>query len=396
MFEVIVKMNAYRGGRDLHRSQSKFDVRKVNRRWVYNPYTMMEWLKKALHFFGLMCRKPVRILVISSSEDYRPLLSWFCKAINANYVQGKWMGGFLTNARSSRKKVDHYRKFNRDIMPLVEDSKSYEFTSLYEETDARFQGVKSMDALPELCIFLDVTKDGAGIRECHKLGIPCIAFVNTADCVKYISYPILGNNNSFFWVAYVLSLFLFVYLKAKKETSLSQMLVKGFVNIRSGLLLKSRADRRFYYYILKALKPHSCTINRALLLLIEKGWLARLDSSVRFRRYSVENLESLNKEDYYQLVVLGNVLAHSRTKSVLSGLDNYPSELFFPVASEESLGEIEEVLEDCLAEHEHYKAQTTKVKDHWNYLRLSFYNDLALEVKGSREASRSKGKKSSS
>ena len=174
------------------------------------------------------------------------------------------------------------------------------------------------------------------------------------------------------------------------------MLVKGFVNIRSGLLLKSRADRRFYYYILKALKPHSCTINRALLLLIEKGWLARLDSSVRFRRYSVENLESLNKEDYYQLVVLGNVLTHSRTKSVLSGLDNYPSELFFPVASEESLGETEEVLEDCLAEHEHYKAQTTKVKDHWNHLRLSFYNDLALEVKGSREASRSKGKKSSS
>ena len=54
------------------------------------------------------------------------------------------------------------------------------------------------------------------------------------------------------------------------------------------------------------------------------------------------------------------------------------------------------VREDCLAEHEHYKAQTTKVKDHWNYLRLSFYNDLALEVKGPREVSRSKGKKSSS
>jgi ribosomal protein S2 len=59
-----------------------------------------------------------------------------------------------------------------------------------------------------LCIILDIQENEYALKEALKLRIPVMAFVNTNDDIRGVSFPIFGANKSLLWVRWVFEVLL--------------------------------------------------------------------------------------------------------------------------------------------------------------------------------------------
>lgn len=121
-------------------------------------------------------------LLIVKDRDYFNFSS-LLKLKNIYYYDKKWIGGSLTNFRRVRRS----RKFIKD--------------------NNTFNGLGSMRYIPSLVFFFNTNVAKWTLFESINLDIPIASIVSTnSSNIEYVTYPIVGNNQTFE------SLYLYLYL----------------------------------------------------------------------------------------------------------------------------------------------------------------------------------------
>ena len=116
------------------------------------------------------------------------------------YVDGRFIGGTLTNFGQVRKRVERYEKLiaDREKGELLKYTKRER--SLIDKEIAKlekmFLGIVSLKKMPDVLFVIDPRREKNAVKEATDMNIPIIA-LSGSDCdIREVKYPIVGNDSS--------------------------------------------------------------------------------------------------------------------------------------------------------------------------------------------------------
>ncbi len=159
-----------------------------------------ELLVKAREFVKNLTKEGKTILFVGGKSEARNAVKTGAMSINMPYVDGRWIGGTLTNAPQIRKRIEKYETLiaEREKGELAKYTKKERLLIDREIANLErfFLGIVSMKELPKAVFVIDPRKEKNAVKEAQDMGIPVIA-LSGSDCnIKEVTYPMVGNDAS--------------------------------------------------------------------------------------------------------------------------------------------------------------------------------------------------------
>ncbi len=157
-------------------------------------------LEKAKALVLSLGKEGKTILFIGGKKEASAAVRNGAQSINMPYVDGRWIGGTITNFGQVRKRIDRYEKLlsDREKGELAKYTKrermliDKEIVSL----EKMFLGIVSLKKQPDALFIIDPRHEKSAIKEAADFNIPVIA-LSGSDCnISDIKYPIVGNDSS--------------------------------------------------------------------------------------------------------------------------------------------------------------------------------------------------------
>ena len=166
-----------------------FDLEKTN-----------DLLEKAKILVGAIAKDKKMILFVGGKSEARNAIKAGALSINMPYVDGRWIGGTLTNFTQIRKRVEKLEKLTseREKGELSKYTKKERLLIDREIANLErfFSGIVSMKEMPKALFVIDPRKEKTAVKEAQDMRIPVIA-LSGSDCnLKEVTYPIAGNDAS--------------------------------------------------------------------------------------------------------------------------------------------------------------------------------------------------------
>jgi len=178
-----------------------FLLGKKNNTYILNISSTSTQLKLFINILINLISFRQKLLIVKDRDYFN--FSSLLKLKNIYYYDKKWIGGSLTNFRRVRRS----RKFIKD--------------------NNTFNGLGSMRYIPSLVFFFNTNVAKWTLFESINLDIPIASIISTnSHNIEYVTYPIVGNNQTFE------SLYLYLYLirnailKGKQKELLNLCLLK--------------------------------------------------------------------------------------------------------------------------------------------------------------------------
>ena len=116
------------------------------------------------------------------------------------WVNSRWLGGTLTNWSTIRKTIRNLLDLeDMETSGRIEKLSKKEAIKLRKERiklDKNLVGIKEMSQLPGVVFVVDARREAIAVREAQRLGIPCIAVVDTNCDPESVPLPIPGNDDA--------------------------------------------------------------------------------------------------------------------------------------------------------------------------------------------------------
>ncbi|MCK4547043.1 MAG: 30S ribosomal protein S2 [Candidatus Eisenbacteria sp.] len=141
------------------------------------------------------------ILFVGTKKQARQVVREEAERCEMHFVAERWLGGMLTNFQTIRKSLDRLSALKKDLSDeAVMASRPKKEIQRLEKQRAKLDkvlcGVENMTKLPSMVFVVDCRKEGIGVAEANKLGIPVVAIVDTNSDPDEISYTIPGNDDA--------------------------------------------------------------------------------------------------------------------------------------------------------------------------------------------------------
>lgn len=167
---------------------------------IFDLEKTSELLAKAQAFIASLAKEGKTILFVGGKSEARNGVKSGALSINMPYVDGRWIGGTLTNFGQIRKRVEKMEK----LMSEKEKGELAKYTKkerlLIDRGIANlerfFSGIVSMKELPKALFVIDPKKEKNAVKEAQDMGIPVIAVLGSDCNLKEVDYPIVGNDSS--------------------------------------------------------------------------------------------------------------------------------------------------------------------------------------------------------
>lgn len=157
-------------------------------------------LEKAKAFISSIAKEGKTVLFVGGKSEARNAIKSSALSINMPYVDGRWIGGTLTNFVQIRKRVEKLERLTmeKEKGELAKYTKKERLLIDREIANLErfFSGVVSMKELPKALFVVDPKKEKNAVREAQDMGIPVIALAGSDCNIKEINYPIVGNDAS--------------------------------------------------------------------------------------------------------------------------------------------------------------------------------------------------------
>ncbi len=115
-------------------------------------------------------------------------------------VNGRWLGGTLTNFTTIKKSIDRLKKLEALLTDSSVESLSKKerlsLTRQKEKLEKNLGGIKDMEGIPECIFVVDPRKERIAVHEAKKLEIPIVAVVDTNCDPDQIDFVIPGNDDA--------------------------------------------------------------------------------------------------------------------------------------------------------------------------------------------------------
>jgi len=176
-------------------------------------------LEKALLFISTLAKEGKQILFVGGKNEARQSLKLAAMSINMPYVDGRWIGGTLTNYAEIKKRLAKLE----DLVNQKEKGELSKYTKKerlmidheISNLDRFFSGILSMKDLPKALFVIDPKKEIIAVTEAQKMNIPVISLAGTDCDIANINYPIVANDSSVSSITFFVTEIAKAYQKGK-------------------------------------------------------------------------------------------------------------------------------------------------------------------------------------
>jgi len=176
-------------------------------------------LENAQEFIAKLAKENKVVFFIGGKKEASANIKAAADSLNMPYVNGRFIGGTLTNFGNIRRRVERYEKLisDREKGELLKYTKRER--SLIDKEIAKlekmFLGVVSLKKIPDALFVIDPRREKNAIKEANDMGVPVIA-LSGSDCdVREVKYPIVGNDSSKASIQFFVEAVAAAYKKAK-------------------------------------------------------------------------------------------------------------------------------------------------------------------------------------
>lgn len=167
---------------------------------IINLQKTVKKIEESYQFVKDLISKGEILLFVGTKKQSQESVEEEAKRCEMFYVTNRWLGGFLTNFETIKKRINRLRELEEmkekgmfEILPVKEVAKlEKEIIKLKKY----FGGVKNMPKLPGAIFLTDLKKERTAMLEAKKLGIPIIAIVDTNCDPDEADYIIPGNDDA--------------------------------------------------------------------------------------------------------------------------------------------------------------------------------------------------------
>jgi small subunit ribosomal protein S2 len=142
-----------------------------------------------------------KLLFVSTKRQAQASIQFEAQRSHQYYVNNRWLGGMLTNFRTVKKSIEHFKELlaiANDPEKAAELSKK-DLANIHRDI-ARYQksldGIKEMAKLPDALFVIDILGEAIAVSEARRLGIPIVAVVDTNCDPSGIDFVIPGNDDA--------------------------------------------------------------------------------------------------------------------------------------------------------------------------------------------------------
>ena len=140
------------------------------------------------------------VLFVGTKKQAQESIAEEARRANMPFVNQRWLGGFLTNFVTIRKRIDrlndlHERKERGDFATLPKKEAGVLEDEL-QHLDRYFSGVREMKKIPSAIFIVDPHREHIAVDEARRLEIPVIAMVDTNCDPDLIDVIIPANDDA--------------------------------------------------------------------------------------------------------------------------------------------------------------------------------------------------------
>ena len=171
-----------------------------NRTHIINLDHTVAGMKRAARFFEDVGATGGTALYVCAKTAGSEILREEARRAEMPFVDHRWLGGLLTNFKTTLSSVDRLRGIEENIAAGALDSltkkEGLKLIGRKEKLERAVGGVRDMKKLPDALFVIDVGWHKGAVREANKLGIPVAGVVDTNCSPEGVDFPIPGNDDS--------------------------------------------------------------------------------------------------------------------------------------------------------------------------------------------------------
>lgn len=157
-------------------------------------------LEKARTFAASLAAAGKTILFVGGKKEASAAVKNAAQSLNMPYVDGRWIGGTISNFTQIRKRIERYEKLisDKEKGELAKYTKrermliDKEIASL----EKMFLGIVSLKKIPDVLFVIDPRHEKIAIKEALDFNIPVIALASSDCNIAEITHPVVGNDAS--------------------------------------------------------------------------------------------------------------------------------------------------------------------------------------------------------
>ncbi|MDE1975356.1 MAG: 30S ribosomal protein S2 [Patescibacteria group bacterium] len=183
-----------------HPSVAPFIFGTKNKTDIFDLEKTAVMLDAAKAFVAALAKEGKIILFVGGKKEASAAVKTGAQSLNMPYVDGRWIGGTVTNFTQTRKRIERYEK-------LIADKESGELAKYTKRErmlidkeiaalEKMFLGIVPMKKLPDAMFVIDPRREKNAIAEAVHGKIPVIALAGSDCDMRSVAYPIAGNDAS--------------------------------------------------------------------------------------------------------------------------------------------------------------------------------------------------------
>ena len=179
---------------------AKYIFTERNGIYIIDLQKTVKKVDEAYNFIRETAQNGGSILFVGTKKQAQEAMREEAVRCNQYYVNERWLGGMMTNFKTSQKRVTRLRQLEKmeedgtfDVLPKKE---VLGLRHEMEKLNKNLGGIKEMKKLPAALFVVDPRKEHIAVLEARKLNIPIVATVDTNCDPDEVDYVIPANDDA--------------------------------------------------------------------------------------------------------------------------------------------------------------------------------------------------------
>jgi small subunit ribosomal protein S2 len=183
-----------------HPSAKPFIFGVKNRIEIFDLEKTSQSLAAAMEFMKTLGAANAPVLFVGGKGEARNAVKAGALTLGMPYVDGRWIGGTITNFTQIRKRVMKLEELTaqKEKGELAKYTKRERLLIDKEIENLKrfFEGLIPMKEMPKALFVVDSKKEAIAVKEAQERGIPVIALCGSDCDLSNVTYAIPGNDAS--------------------------------------------------------------------------------------------------------------------------------------------------------------------------------------------------------
>ena len=157
-------------------------------------------IEKACEFVRGLAAEEGTALFVGTKQQAKKCIEEEAKKCGAYYINSRWLGGFLTNFSTVKKRINRLRDLEKQEEAgewgVLSKKEEMSFRRETEKLRRNLAGVKNMTTLPQAIFVTDLKVEEIAVKEAGRLAIPIVAMVDSNGDPSLVDYPIPANDDA--------------------------------------------------------------------------------------------------------------------------------------------------------------------------------------------------------